>query len=162
MRTYVPAASLPLGVLDPAADAAGRNGRWFNAGLAETMALVAYINQGNAATVALTLQQAQDSAGTGAKALAVNVPIYASADISAVGGDLVTRQTDGVAFTTDAGVKPKIVIFAIPDNALDVANGFKYLRIVTGASNAANITSAEVLPQNPHYQGVPAPISYFA
>jgi hypothetical protein len=49
-------------------------------------------------------------------------------------------------------VKRKVVIFSIDPAALDVANGFDCVRAVTGASNAANITSALVLMQS-RYQG---------
>jgi hypothetical protein len=54
------------------------------------------------------------------------------------------RQTDAANFTTDAGVKTKKVIFEIDPAKLDVAGGFDCIRIVTGASNAANITAAQV------------------
>jgi hypothetical protein len=132
-------------VMAPAADAAGRNSdavslKNFNLAIVE-----ASINQGNAATIALTLQQCTAVDGTGAKALTVNVPIFASQDVGGASGDVLTRQTDAVAFTTSAALTRKTIRFVIDPATLDLAGGFDAIRIVTGASNAANITSARVI-----------------
>ena len=142
-------------VLAPAADAAGRSSD--AVALKHTTGVViveASINQGNAATVALTLQQCTAVDGTGAKALTVNVPIYVSQDVGGAAGDVLTRQADGVAFTTSAALTRKTVRFVIDPTTLDLANGFVAIRITTGASNAANITSARVIV-SPTYAQTP-------
>jgi hypothetical protein len=144
MRVY-PEMIHVVDVLTPAADAAGRNSdavslKNFNLAIVE-----ASINQGNAATIALTLQQCTAVDGTGAKALTVNVPIFASQDVGGASGDVLTRQTDGVAFTTSAALTRKTIRFVIDPATLDLAGGFDCLRVTTGASNAANITSARVI-----------------
>jgi hypothetical protein len=142
-------------VLAPAADAAGRSSDAVS--LKHTTGVViveASINQGNAATVALTLQQCTAVDGTGAKALTVNVPIYVSQDVGGAAGDVLTRQADGVAFTTSAALARKTVRFVIEPATLDLANGFDAIRITTGASNAANITSARVIV-SPTYAQTP-------
>jgi hypothetical protein len=142
-------------VLAPAADAAGRSSD--AVALKHTTGVViveASINQGNAATVALTLQQCTAVDGTGAKALTVNVPIYVSQDVGGAAGDVLTRQADGVAFTTSAALTRKTVRFVIDPTTLDLANGFDAIRITTGASNAANITSARVIV-SPTYAQTP-------
>ena len=142
-------------VLAPAADAAGRSSD--AVALKHTTGVViveASINQGNAATVALTLQQCTAVDGTGAKALTVNVPIYASQDVGGAAGDVLTRQADGVAFTTSAALTRKTIRFVIDPATLDLANGFDAIRITTGASNAANITSARVIV-SPTYAQTP-------
>jgi hypothetical protein len=144
MRVY-PEMIHVVDVLTPAADAAGRNSdavslKNFNLAIVE-----ASINQGNAATIALTLQQCTAVDGTGAKALTVNVPIFASQDVGGASGDVLTRQTDGVAFTTSAALTRKTIRFVVDPATLDLAGGFDCLRVTTGASNAANITSARVI-----------------
>ena len=142
-------------VMAPAADAAGRSSDAISRKNTSGSVIVeASINQGNAATVALTLQQCTAIDGTGAKALTVNVPIYASQDVGAASGDVLTRQADGVAFTTSAALTRKTVRFVVDPANLDLAGGFDCLRINTGASNVANITSARVIvsptyPQTP-------------
>jgi hypothetical protein len=65
---------------------------------------------------------------------------------------VLVKQTAAASFTTSAAVKRKIVIFEIDPAALDVANGFDCVRAVTGASNAANITSALIVMES-RYQG---------
>jgi len=142
-------------VLAPAADAAGRSSDAVS--LKHTTGVViveASINQGNAATVALTLQQCTAVDGTGAKALTVNVPIYVSQDVGGASGDVLARVADGVAFTTSASLTRKTVRFVIEPATLDLANGFDAIRITTGASNAANITSARVIV-SPTYAQTP-------
>jgi hypothetical protein len=101
-----------------------------------------YINQGNAATIALAPEQCSAVAGTGNKAIPVS-QIWVNQDMAA--SSVLVKQTAAVSFTTSATTKVKKVIFEIDPAALDVANGFDCVRAVTGASNAANITSAEVV-----------------
>lgn len=121
-----------------AADAAGRTAKRISMKNVGRATIVVTISQGNAATVALALRQAQDVAGTGDKALANNVPIWANLDTAAT--DTLVRAADGVSYTTDAGLKNKQVIFEVDASMLDVNNGFDTLTVTTGASNAANIT----------------------
>lgn len=134
-----------------ATDAAGRTGSWVN--LANTA--IAYIKvdiqQGNAATVLLSILQAQDNAGTNSKVLANAVPIYVNAatDVS----DAMVRQTDAVNFTTDAGVHNKQIIFQVDPSQLDVGNGFGHITVSTGASNVGNITHAEAVLAGQRYAG---------
>lgn len=140
----------------PAADAAGRNGAWVSLKNAHKLYVVVALDQGNAATVALTLEQATAIAGTSAKAVTATVPIWANQDTGA--SDTLVRQVDAASFTTSAAVKGKVVIFELlPQKILDMANGFDCIRVVTGASNAANITSALYVATPLRYQGDPPP-----
>ncbi len=144
-----------LTLLAPAADAAGRT-----SAAAATLKnchkayLVFVLNQGNAATVLLTPQQASAVAKTGAKAIAAT-RIWANQDEAA--SSTLVRQTDAVSFTTDANLKIKRVIFEIDPAALDLANGFDCILAITGASNAANITMAELITIPLRQGGLGAP-----
>jgi len=129
-----------IGLLKPAADAAGRTGRWISLKETHGLWVVVYVDQGNAATIALTPKQATNVAGAGAKNLINPTQIWAILDLAA--SDAWVRQTDATSFTTDAGVKEKLVAFFVPAVALDGNNAFRCFTIATGASNAANITSA--------------------
>lgn len=136
--------NLPLAeVLNPAADAAGRTGFYVNTKFAHKLFFVAHITQGNAATVALSVLQATSAAGAGSKALANNARIWANLD-TATKANVLTRQADAVSFTTDAAVKNKVVVIEVDPAMLDLANGFNFVTISTGASNVANITQAMV------------------
>jgi hypothetical protein len=157
MRAYIPEGAMPIDALTPAADAAGRNGRWINMALMSKVAVICSVNQGNAAQVTLSIEQATSAAGAGAKALAKNAPVWATIDADAALGDIQTRQADGVSFQTDVGLKKKVVTFLIDDSMLDVAGGFAYIRVKTSASNAANITGALYVPQAQRYQGASPP-----
>lgn len=140
--------------LKPAADAAGRTGRRISLKHLHKLFIVCPIDQGNAATIALTLEQSKDVSGTSAKALSATTQIWANTDLSA--GDTLTRQTDAASFTTDAGVKEKLVVFEVRPELLDLANGFDCVTIKTGASNVANITSATYIGI-PRYQQATVP-----
>lgn len=133
----------PVNVLAPAADAAGRTGTvYVNTAFAGKVHVRVHVTQGNAATILLSLLQATAAAGTSSKAGPV-AQIWANLDTAA--SDTLARvATDANTYTTDAGVKLKIVCFEFDASALDVANGFTYVSVSTGASNAANITAASV------------------
>lgn len=147
----------PVSLLAPAADAAGRTSSYRSLKNADKAYVVVHLNQGNAATVLLSLLQGKDVAGTGSKAMA-NCPIWLCNDTSV--SDAFVAQAAGNTFTTDATTKDKIVVFEVePDAALDIANGFRSIAVSTGASNAANITEAKVHILNNYKQATP-PSSY--
>lgn len=127
-------------MLTPAADAAGRTGAYVTLKNAHKAWIVCHIAQGNAATVALTVNQAKDVSGTSAKAISVAVPIWSNLDTST--SDTLVSRTAAVSYTTDAGLKNKIVVFEINAADFDVANGFRTVTVATGASNASNVTQA--------------------
>lgn len=139
--------------LEPAADAAGRTGKYVSLKNALMATVIFYVAQGNAATIVLDVLQASAVAGTGAKALSINVPI--ETDIDANTSSVNARQTDAKTFTTDAGVKMKLVKFLIDPAQLDSAGKFNCIAARTGASNAANITAA-FIQVTPRYTGTAA------
>lgn len=147
-----------LGALKPAADAAGRTGRYFNMAFAHKAYVSFHIDQGNAATIALDLIQATNAAGAGAKVLGGLRRIWTNLDLAT--NDTYVRQPDALLFTTDAAVKEKIVIIELGPSDLDLANGFVYVAARTGASNVANLTSAQITIV-PMYPGAAQP-SYTA
>jgi hypothetical protein len=103
--------------------------------------IVCHVLQGNAAQTFLEPRQATAVAGTGVKALANTVPIWANLDVSAT--DTLARATDALSYELDAGVHSKMVVFQVDPSKLDVANGFDCLTIYADTSNAANLLSAE-------------------
>jgi hypothetical protein len=121
-----------------ATDAAGRTGSYVTLKNAHKAFLVFHIHQGNAATIALSVEQATAVAGTSAKALSV---VRWWACINESSSDVLVRQTDGASYTTDAGTQDKIVVAEIDPGDLEMANSFITIAPVTGASNVANLTS---------------------
>jgi hypothetical protein len=138
-------------LLAPAADAAGRTSAYVSLKNALKVWVVVHINQGNAATILLSLLQATAVAGTASKA-GPSVDIWAN---QASELDAFTKQTSGATFTTSAAVKGKIVIFEFKPEALDSNNAFDCIGISTGASNAANITSAQAIIYTGYQQAAP-------
>jgi hypothetical protein len=143
-------------LLKPAADAAGRTGRYVSLKDAVRAWIIVTMDQGNAATVALTPKQATAVAGTGVKNLVNAVPVWACLDVAT--SDALARATDATSYTTDAGVKEKVVVFQIETAALDVSGGFDCITVATGASNAANITSAVIVVEERYRQVTPPTI----
>lgn len=139
--------------LAPAADAGGRSGTWVSLKGRSRCFIKVHITQGNAATVLLTPMQATAVAGTSAKVIPA-VPIWVNLDTAA--SDTFVRATAAANYTTDAGVKNKYVIFMVDAAALDTTNGFDCIQIITGASNAANITQAEyIMTGTSYHQATP-------
>lgn len=137
-----------------ATDAAGRTGDYVSLKNALMCFVEVAITQGNAATIALTIEQASAVAGTGSKVITETVPIWANLDTAAT--DTLVRRTSAVSYTTDAAVKNKMVIFQIDPATLDIANGFDCITVKTGASNAANLTGARYWIQSAYQQATPA------
>lgn len=140
-------------LLAPAADAGGRTSIYRSLRGALKAWLVVSINQGNAATIALTPLQASAVAGTGSKAISAT-RIWANQDCAA--SDTDAAQTNAANFTTSAAVKQKLVVFEIvPEECMDIAGGFDCIGISTGASNAANITEAHLVFIPPYQSAIP-------
>ena len=144
----------PVCLLPPAADAAGRTSAYRDLANALKAWVVVHVNQGNAAQVTLSILQGQDTSGTGSKAVGV-MPIWLTAATAT--SDALAVQTPGATFQTSATVADKIVVFEItPEMCLDLVNGFHTIAVQTSASNAANITEAELFLWE-SYQGASAP-----
>ena len=147
----------PVSLLPPAADAGGRTSSFRDLANALKAYIVVHVNQGNAAQVMLSVLQGQDVSGTGSKAAGA-MPVWLTAATAV--SDALVAQAPGAAFQTSAAVADKIVVFEIvPEACLDVGNGFRTIAIQTGASNAANITAAELFILGA-YQGASAPSAY--
>lgn len=127
--------------MEPATDAAGRTGDWVSLKTCHRCFVICHITQGNAATITISINQATAVAGTGSKVITVAVPIWSNLDCAA--SDTLVARTAAVNYTTDAGVKHKQVIFQVDPMTLDIANSFDCIAVITGASNVANITSAQ-------------------
>jgi hypothetical protein len=120
------------------------------------VAVVCHVNQGNAATVTLSLLQATSSAGAGSKAVGTQAspPIFYNAATTV--SDTLVAQPAANSFTTDASVADKIVVFEFdPADALDLANGFNHLAVSMNAGNAANIVEAHMEYLGRFQQAVP-------
>lgn len=134
----LPEQALPILALTPAADAAGRTSSYYSLRNAHKAWAIFEITQGNAATVQCSVLQASSVGGAGSKAIGTT-RIWADLDTATL--DALVRQTDAANFTTDAGLKDKLVVIEIDPEELDIANGFFAVAMETGASNAANITA---------------------
>ena len=84
---------------------------WVNLSLAEMAWIVVHTRIAGATDTICTPLKAYAAAGTGTTALTVNVPIWAG--IITTASNKLTRQADGVAYTTAATAGDHIVIFQI-------------------------------------------------
>ena len=144
MDAFIGQALIPVQSIVPATDAAGRTGSYVSLKNCVGAYVVFHIDQGNAATIALSLSGATDAAGTGATALTGIYPIFTVLDCATTA--IPVAQTAASNYTTDAGVKRKYVIFRVDPAAVTAqgANTLTYIAAVTGASNAANLTEASI------------------
>jgi hypothetical protein len=134
--------------------AADRYGDWISMKNAPNgVAVVVAMNQANAATAAISLQQSTSVSGGGsptdAKAISTEMPIYSNLDCAA--SDAFTKRTAAASYTTDAGVKHKIVIIEVRPEDLDVANDFDCIRVKVATSNSNNILAAQYIPLGRRY-----------
>jgi hypothetical protein len=86
------------------------------------------------------------------------MPIWLTAATAT--SDALAVQNAAATFQTSAAVADKIVVFEItPEMCMDLVNGFHTIAVQTSASNAANITAAELFILG-SYQGASDPSSY--
>jgi hypothetical protein len=140
MNTTLPELFKPVMALENQTNAGALTGDYVKASLCHMLYIVVSITQGAANTCALTIEQATTAGGGSTKAITNTVPIWSNLDTAA--SDTLTRRTDAVSYTTDAGVKNKIVIFQIDPSSLDTENEFDWITVKCGASNAGNIVGA--------------------
>jgi hypothetical protein len=151
MHPFFPEQLRVVEALSPAADAAGRTSAYVSLKGVQRAWIVVHITQGNAATIALQPLKATAVAGTGATAITAAVPIWSDLDCAA--SDELVRRTDATIYTTDAGVKHKVVVFQI--DPVSLGGAYDCLGISTGASNAANITQAAFLLEGRYGSAAP-------
>jgi hypothetical protein len=147
MKLTIPSDVVPFSLLAPAADAGGRTSAYKSLKGAVKAWIVVHIGQGAANTILLSPMQALAVAGT------TPIPIRATRiwrKSTAAATDF-TRVTDAVDYTTSADVDAKVVVFEIDPNLTltpESASGvYDCVALTTGASAAANITSALLLVQ---------------
>lgn len=102
--------------------------------------VIVHVAQGAADVMAISIEQATVVAGTDSKVITNVVPIWSNLDCAA--SDTLVERTAAVNYSLDVGLKHKTVVFEIDPALLDVAHDFDCICVKTGASNAANITSA--------------------
>ena len=107
-----------------------------------------HITQAQANTVKININKATAVLPSDATAITVAVPIWSNLDCAA--SDLLVRRTDAVNYTTDAGVKHKIIIFQIDPASLGALAGtgpYDCIAVETEASHADNLTEAHYVLQ---------------
>jgi len=105
----------------------------------------------------ISLYQAKDVSGTGAKPLTNSVPVWANEDVSL--GDSLIRQNDGVSYTVANTAKNKQVVFHIDPARLDVNDGFTCLNVRIGASTqVTNFACAEFILDSKYAGDVPSSV----
>lgn len=140
--------------LTPATDAAGRTGDYVSLKNAMKAIVLCQVAQGDANTVDFSINQAEAVAGTNSKALGDHARIWVQQDCA--NNDTLALQTSlGDNFTTNAGVKHKMVVFEVDPATLDTANGFDCITVITGASNVGNLTSAVYLLESTYPGATP-------
>lgn len=116
--------------------------------------IIVHLTQAVGHATTISLYQAQDVSGTGAKALASNVQIWANEDVAA--SDTLIRKADGVSYAVANDVKNKTVVFQVEPERLDINSGFTTIQARIGASaQATNFASVEILVDSKYEQTTP-------
>jgi hypothetical protein len=114
------------------------------------VAVYVAMNQADATVVPVSLLQDTAVAGNvAAKAVATLVPIWSNLRCAA--SDLMVARAAAASYSTDAGVKHKIVKMIVKPEDLDVAGGFDCLAVKVAQSHASNILYAWYQPLGRRY-----------
>ena len=140
MTNTLPEVFKPVQAFEAQTNAGAIVGDYVKASLCSMLYIVVHLTQAAADTSVLTIEQATDETPTGSKAITTVLPIWANLDCAA--SDTLSRATDAISYTTDAGVKHKIIIFQVDPSGLDTENNFDWVTIKAAGSSANNIISA--------------------
>lgn len=122
-----------------------------------TATVIVNLTQAVGHATVVSLYQATDISGTGAKTLSNNVPIWANEDVSL--GDSLIRKTDGTSYTVANTAKNKQVVFHIDPAKLELNNGFTCLNVKIGASTqATNFVCAEFILDSKYAGDIPSSV----
>lgn len=135
----------------PATDNAGRTGDYVSMKNAHCAFFVFHIEQGNAATILLSLSEATSVLPGGAQAVTALFPIWSNQTCATT--DLFVRGANAANFTTSAATLHKIVVFKFEASLFSA--GYDCIAPVTGASDVANLTSCQIYLQQRYAQGTP-------
>ena len=124
--------------IPPATNGSALNGDFIKLRDAVMCFVIVNILQANAAQATISIEKATDDA-VGNIPITTAVPIWSNLDAAA--SDTLVRRTNAVNYQLDAGIKNKLVIIQI--DPAELGAGYDWLRVVVGASNVANIVSAE-------------------
>jgi hypothetical protein len=103
---------------------------------------IVILDQAAANATAVSIQQATDADGTGAKVLTNECRIWANEDTAT--SDTLVRQTDAKNYTVTADIAEKMIVFAVEPTHLDVANDFDWIKVVIADSQEATNFAAVV------------------
>jgi len=105
--------------------------------------VVVHLDQGDADTAVITIEEATAVAGTSHTAITNVVPIWSNLDCA--DSDVLVSRTAAVSYETDAGVKHKIVIFQI-DPAI-LSDGFDCIMVKVVVGAASKVSAQYILEQ---------------
>lgn len=128
----------------PRNDAAVRSSDYITLARSHKGFLLCQVAIGAAVSMTLSILQATNTAGAGAKALGNNARIWLINDTT-VANPVPVRQADGTSFATDTTVSSKMVIFEVDPAMLDLVNGFTSIAVQTNGSTAASFISCVAL-----------------
>lgn len=142
---------------------AANNGAWVNMAEAEAMNVLIVTGVGTAGEdPVITLEQAKDASGTGAKALTLRYVAYkigatainAAADVW-VEVTSISRDNPAASYTnTDGAENEFIVLVYVLAQDLDINNGFKFIRgKVADVGSGAQLGVILYVPSGRHYKG---------
>lgn len=141
-------------------NAAAQTGDWISMKNYHRCALVFFGKAGSAGTdVTITVEQATDVSGTGAKALNfTRIDKKEGADLFAVGQFTTVTQAAGNTYTsTNNEQSDQIIVIDFQASDLDKDNDFDCLRFSINAGNASKIVAGLMIPYGPKFGSDPLP-----
>ena len=124
--------------LECATNGAGLTGKWISLKNILKVLIIVQVTQATAATVALTIEMSKLVAGTNNTAITEVIPIWSNLDTAA--SDVLVKRTRAVNYTTDDGVKNKVVIFELDADRLDAE--YDCINVNAGSSSGSDMVSA--------------------
>lgn len=134
--------------------------KWINMANYRKLKFIFQIDQNNAATTAITCDKAKTSGG-GSNVDGITMQNWWSmADVAgttqAAASDLFTKGTAGASITSSA-TGTGASIYVVEFDAEELGEGYNFVQMELGASNAANIVSVLAILSEPRYASASNP-----
>lgn len=137
----------------PQTGGSARSGDWVSLKGFDGVMIVVHIAMGNAATTAITVDKAQDvSGGTNSDGITVNRVFKHT---GAIGADIAYSAVAAAASFTSSSTGSGQDVYLLDIRAEELGEGYDCVQLELGASNAANLVSAEYILYGPRYSGSP-------
>ena len=150
MEKHIPEILEPVSILNPQTTNGGPATDYLDLSDCHMAYLIVNLTQAASHETTITVQEAEDSGGTGVDTVANNVRIWHDEDVDD-DNETLDREDDATSHDAAAGTDNQLIVFQVDPRALSGDN--THVRLSFQDSTEANNIASVVAYKAPRYQG---------